>query len=151
MEFFSGSAGLSFEARRAGFNVIAVDHDRNRHRLKVAQVSLDLTSNDSQGIALEMLKQVRPLAVHLGLPCGTCSRARERLCRNIFSETTMTPNHYAMLNTCWVFPSLVVQTKRKSSRPTCCMSLESKFCSFAFSWEFLWQLKTRRALGFGEF
>ena len=78
MEFFAGSAGLSFEARRAGFNVIAVDHDRNRHRPKVAQVSLYLTSNDSQGIALEMLKQVRPLAVHLGLPCGTCSRAREK-------------------------------------------------------------------------
>ena len=78
MEFFSGSAGLSFEVRRAGFNVLAVDHDRNRHRPKVAQVSLDLTSDDSQGIALQMLKRIRPLAVHLGLPCGTCSRAREK-------------------------------------------------------------------------
>ena len=73
MEFFSGSAGLSFEVRRAGFNVLAVDHDRNRHRPKVAQVSLDLTSDDSQGIALQMLRRIRPLAVHLGLPCGTCS------------------------------------------------------------------------------
>ena len=78
MEFFSGSAGLSFEVRRAGFNVLAVDHDRNRHRPKVAQVSLDLTSDDSQGIALQMLRRIRPLAVHLGLPCGTCSRAREK-------------------------------------------------------------------------
>ena len=78
MEFFAGSAGLSFEARRAGFKVLAVDHDRNRHRPKVSLVSLDLTSEDSQGIALKMLKQIRPLAVHLGLPCGTCSRAREK-------------------------------------------------------------------------
>jgi len=78
VEFFAGSAGLSFEARRAGFSVISVDHDRNRHRPKVSQVTLDLTSDDSQGIAIKMIQQVRPLGIHLGLPCGTCSRAREK-------------------------------------------------------------------------
>ena len=55
-----------------------MDHDRNRHHPKVSQVSLDLTSAHSQGLALDMVEQLRPLAVHLGLPCGTCSRAREK-------------------------------------------------------------------------
>lgn len=64
--------------RNAGFQIFGIDHDHNRHQPKVALVSLDLTCEQSQKVALEMIEQIRPFSIHQGLPCGTCSRARER-------------------------------------------------------------------------
>ena len=78
MELFAGSAGLSSEVRKAGFRVIAIDHEFNRHSPKVSLISLDLTLPHAQKQVLEMLRTLKPMSVHLGLPCGTCSRARER-------------------------------------------------------------------------
>ena len=39
---------------------------------------LDLAASHSQGLVERMLYQLRPMSIHLGLPCGTCSRAREK-------------------------------------------------------------------------
>ena len=64
--------------REAGFTTYSIDHEHNRHRPKVALILADLTQEHSQQTALDMVRQLRPLSIHLGLPCGTCSRARER-------------------------------------------------------------------------
>ena len=40
--------------------------------------SLDLAADSSKDLVATMLRQLRPFAVHMGLPCGTCSRAREK-------------------------------------------------------------------------
>ena len=64
--------------REAGFTTYTIDHEHNRHRPKVALILADLTQEHSQQTAVDMVRQLRPLSIHLGLPCGTCSRARER-------------------------------------------------------------------------
>lgn len=69
---------MSSEVRKAGFRVIAIDHEFNRHNPKVSLVVLDLTTARAQGLVERMLYQLKPMSIHLGLPCGTCSRAREK-------------------------------------------------------------------------
>ena len=64
--------------RNAGFTTYSIDHEQNRHQPKVALILSDLTLKHAQQTALDMVRQLRPLSIHLGLPCGTCSRARER-------------------------------------------------------------------------
>ena len=64
--------------REAGFTIYSIDHEHNRHQPKVALILSDLTEDHSQKTAIEMVDQLDPLSIHLGLPCGTCSRARER-------------------------------------------------------------------------
>eukprot|EP00435_Cladocopium_sp_Y103_P016183 s5119_g4.t1 len=64
--------------RNAGFTTYSIDHEQNRHQPKVALILSDLTHKHSQQTALDMVRQLRPLSIPLGLPCGTCSRARER-------------------------------------------------------------------------
>ena len=55
-----------------------MDHSANRHLPKVKVFVLDV-SNSNQLMLLEtMLHHCKPCHVHLGLPCGTCSRAREK-------------------------------------------------------------------------
>ena len=63
--------------REAGFTIYSIDHEHNRHQPKVALILSDLTESHAQKTALEMVDQLDPLSLHLGLPCGTCSRARE--------------------------------------------------------------------------
>lgn len=78
VEFCAGSANLSFQVRRAGFRVLAIDHDYNKHSPKVSPICLDTCHKPSQDLILRMLENLRPHSVHMGLPCGTCSRARDR-------------------------------------------------------------------------
>ena len=64
--------------REAGFTTYSIDHEHNRHQPKVALILSDLTQEHSQQTALDMVRQLRPIGIHLGLPCGTCSHARDR-------------------------------------------------------------------------
>ena len=70
-----GRGSLSRAALQAGLRVISIDHE-------VAQpfaplVTLDLTSKTGCDILWTILSAPGLRAVHLGLPCGTSSRARE--------------------------------------------------------------------------
>ena len=78
VELFAGSASLSSEVRKAGFRVIAIDHEFNRRSPKVSLIVLDLTKPHAQDMVIKMLYHLKPMSLHFGLPCGTCSRAREK-------------------------------------------------------------------------
>lgn len=76
VEVCAGRASLTKAAAQAGFQIVSIDH-------QVAQplspiVSLDLTSTGGQSILWDILGSTNLFAVHIGLPCGTSSRARER-------------------------------------------------------------------------
>ena len=58
---------------------------------KVALILQDLTDEYAQQTALDMVDQLNPLSIHLGLPCGTCSRARERRLPVHLRETHSAP------------------------------------------------------------
>ena len=75
VEIFPGRGSLSRAALQAGLRVVSIDHE-------VAQpfaplVTLDLTSKTGCEILWTILSAPGLAAVHMGLPCGTSSRARE--------------------------------------------------------------------------
>ena len=78
VELFSGSGKLSEAMRKRGFAIFPVDHEFNTHRTAVSTVNLNLQDTRCQTLVESMLQTARPAGVHLGLPCGTCSRARDK-------------------------------------------------------------------------
>ena len=59
-------------------DLYAVDHSSNRHSPKVKPVVIDVSNSQQLQIIKSILLFCKPCYVHFGLPCGTCSRAREQ-------------------------------------------------------------------------
>ena len=76
VEIFAGKASFSRALVQAGFEVVSVDHEVEAPLRPI--VSLDLTTKSGQEILWLVLKSPRLVAIHLGLPCGTASKARDR-------------------------------------------------------------------------
>ena len=76
IELCAGSAMLSAVAREHGFAILPVDHAGNRHRPRAHVLQLDLRRPDSWAFVRKVVPRA-VLHVHIALPCGTCSRARE--------------------------------------------------------------------------
>ena len=77
-EIFAGCGQLSLSMKSKGFQVVPVDYHHNKHRSRLEQLSLDLTTDSGQTCLLSLLQELKPSAIHVALPCGTGSRARER-------------------------------------------------------------------------
>lgn len=75
VEIFAGRGAFSKAALQAGFRVISVDHEVVQPFAPM--VALDLTTDGGTRILWDVLQAPGLAAVHLGLPCGTSSRARE--------------------------------------------------------------------------
>ena len=56
--------------------MLSIDHEAGRNQVPI--VSLDLTLDGAQDILWTILSAPNLVGVHLGLPCGTASRARDR-------------------------------------------------------------------------
>lgn len=91
VEFCAGSAALSAEVRKAGIRVAPIDHVHNRHRTLATTISLDLADDTSRPLVSDLLHHVGPFAVHFGLPCGTCSRARDKVLPKHLQQTFVAP------------------------------------------------------------
>ena len=77
VELCAGSGVLSATAKEYGYFVFPVDHHHNRHHHFTKIFQLDLTE-DKAWIFLDWLREsATVVAWHFGLPCGSCSRARE--------------------------------------------------------------------------
>ena len=76
IELFAGRGSLSKSMIQAGFEVISVDHEVIQPLAPI--VSLDLSSKDGQLLCWQIVTNPRVFAIHLGLPCGTSSRARDK-------------------------------------------------------------------------
>ncbi|CAE7784909.1 unnamed protein product [Symbiodinium sp. CCMP2592] len=76
MEVFAGSAVLSKAWIRAGFRVLAIDICVRGAQVPIAP--LDLTSASGLKIFWDLVAKLQPEAIHVGVPCGTASRAREK-------------------------------------------------------------------------
>ena len=76
LELCAGSASLSAEVKRLGVEVLAFDHEANRHQTKCKVISLDLSMQHAFERISELVTTCHVLGVHLGPPCGTCSKAR---------------------------------------------------------------------------
>ena len=78
VEVCAGSAILSAEAAKKGYQTFPIDHAHNRFSPKASIFPMDLSTDAARKLMPEMFKFLRPSWAHFGLPCGTCSRARER-------------------------------------------------------------------------
>ena len=78
LELCAGSAALSAAAQKCGFQVFPVDFHRNRFSPKCRILEVDMSHPESAGLLNSMIHEMNPIACHMGLPCGTCSRAREQ-------------------------------------------------------------------------
>ena len=76
VEVCAGSAILSAEAQKAGFQIFPPDHSYNRFKPFAAIFQVDLSSPHSLELLVQFFREVQPIWCHFGLPCGTCSRAR---------------------------------------------------------------------------
>ena len=76
VELFAGRGALSKAALQAGLRVVSIDHEVVQPFAPM--VVLDLTTESGTRILWDVLRSPGLEAVHLGLPCGTSSRARER-------------------------------------------------------------------------
>ena len=77
VEVCAGSATLSAEAMKTGFQVFPIDYGKNRFRAKASIFLLDLSETSSVGVIQHIIRFCKPDHAHFGLPCGTCSRARD--------------------------------------------------------------------------
>ena len=77
VEVFAGRGSLSRAFTQAGFSVLSIDHDGSK--AVVPMVTLDLTTSSGQAILWDILQSPNLLGIHLGLPCGTASLARQFL------------------------------------------------------------------------
>ena len=77
---FAGKGRLSRALTTLGFGVHSFDH--NHCDAQVPLLQLDLSNKAGQGIVWDIIKRQQPFAIHLGVPCGTASRARGRPLRN---------------------------------------------------------------------
>ena len=69
---------LSAEAQKVGFQVFPIDHSWNRFKPKAATIVIDLSRESNVPLVESMMQFLKPTWAHWGLPCGTCSRAREK-------------------------------------------------------------------------
>ena len=77
IEIFSGTGGLCAEVRRLGLHSsVGIDAHISK-QVKSPVLRIDLTSEHGQSLHWRMLEQHNVVAVHLGPPCGTSSRARD--------------------------------------------------------------------------
>ena len=76
LELCAGSASLSAEVKRLGVEVLAFDHESNRHQTKCKVICLDLSLPHAFERIMELVTKCNVLGVHMGPPCGTCSKAR---------------------------------------------------------------------------
>ena len=76
LELCAGSASLSAEVKKLGLEGFAFDHDSNRHQTKCKVISMDLSQPHAIDRISAMIHNCVVLGVHMGPPCGTCSKAR---------------------------------------------------------------------------
>ena len=76
IEACAGCAILSSIAVKRGFHVLPFDCSRNRHRPFCALFEFDLSAPYALEILVKLCDDFHIAAVHIGLPCGTCSKAR---------------------------------------------------------------------------
>ena len=66
VEICAGSAVLSAEAQRRGFQVFPIDHLHNRFRAAAAILVVDLSSPDSRQLLPQLFEAVKPQWCHMG-------------------------------------------------------------------------------------
>ena len=152
VELFSGSGHLSAAMKRRGFSVFPVDHEFNTHKTAVSTISLNLQDEKSQQLVESMITQIKPAAIHLGLPCGTCSRARDKPLPEHLRAQFHDPPPLRDANNLLGYPHLSgIQAKQlKYKRQMICTNGGSKCFTYVSKTASRCPSKTQSVAGYGE-
>ena len=82
--------------RAHGLHAIPVDFIRNSHRSYMPTVVLDLSVEAQADIVIQLLRAGLVVYLHAGLPCGTCSRAREMPMAGFFVPKPLRSEEFPM-------------------------------------------------------
>ena len=77
VELCAGSGILSSSAEKYGMKSCPIDCERNRHSPFTKIFQIDLTDDREWSFLEHVRDTAKVVAWHMGLPCGTCSRARD--------------------------------------------------------------------------
>ena len=111
-EICAGSAVLSSHALKAGFVPLPIDTAANRFSPKAKIFERDLTNVNEFNLLQDMCVQLEPDIYHLGLPCGTCSRAREQPIPGVKNPPRQLRDHDHPLG----FPDLTASEKLRVNK-----------------------------------
>ena len=78
IELCCGHVGLTSALAKVGFQAIGFDWRGNRQETLVPIITIDLIYEQGQQTIFDLLTSGRAKYVHMGPPCGTYTRARER-------------------------------------------------------------------------
>ena len=78
LELCAGHAGYTAALYDHGFEAIGVDWQHNQHDSVIPVMSVDLSSQTGQDLIMRIIDGGRVKYVHMGPPCGTASRARDK-------------------------------------------------------------------------
>ena len=78
IELCCGHAGLTAALWDHGLEAAGVDWARNKHQPSVPILNVDLTTEQGQAFIMKMISEEHVVFIHMGPPCGTFMRARER-------------------------------------------------------------------------
>ena len=147
-EIFAGCAKLSQQMNFVGFDSIPVDSSYNKHVPLVPVLILDLTDNEAQTCLKQHIAATKPAAIHLALPCGTGSRAREkplpkylidqgaktpqplRDARHVLGLPGLRPRDQARVASSNILASFVVDIIQYSMETGCFVSIENPLNSW---------------------
>ena len=91
--------------------MVPVDYQFNKRDIRVERMSLDLTTDEGQSCLMKLLTELKPAAIHVALPCGTGSRARERpIASHLFAKGLLNQNPSEMQITSLGCQVLVLET-----------------------------------------
>ena len=85
VELCAGSGILSSTAEKYGMKSCPIDCERNRHSPFTKIFQIDLTDDRAWSFLEHVRDTAKVVAWHMGLPCGTCSQAREIQLENRWS------------------------------------------------------------------
>ena len=105
LELCAGSASLSAEVRRLGVEVLAFDHEANRHQTKCKVISLNLSLPHAFERLEALVTTCHVLAVHMA------HAAKQEGYR--WQTVQQDHNHLGMNTTCWAYLIWGGETKRE--------------------------------------
>ena len=78
LELCAGHAGYTAALYDHGFEAIGIDWQHNQHDSVIPVMTVDLSTKAGQDLIMRIIDGGRVKYVHMGPPCGTASKAKER-------------------------------------------------------------------------
>ena len=142
LELCAGSAGLTCQLRARGMDGLGVDWVRNPQRPKAPIVKVILASPEGQDIIMDVLQQANVAYVHIAVPCGTATRARDKpLPTHLLAKGFKSPPPLRSAEFPWGLPTLQGIQKQRVIAANSIYRFAARVIKFCHAHGILWSLE----------